>query len=458
MPSGSVYGRLGTSPGAGPGEPVPITSLLSAASQSAANRVFAGPTSGGAGAATFRSLIAADFPQMAGSTLWGNPTGSAATPQAFTIQGLTNLPSPSSTLDYLLIYDHSTGALKSVSASQLPGLSSPLNQNNTWTGTNAFNAAVSFTAATSFTSAPTVDSPTGTPTAIRVPLSSGTVIYVNATGGTAACGTTGALTCGVGSSSPANPTAPSTPFDTTNHAIAWLQCCADAQGTSPTINLAHGSSVNYAINCLGQPLLGNITFFVVGDYNSPTAVKIVSPNSGYGVFAKDQCVPSLSALEIDDQGSAAGGVFSDQQGIIDLRSVTFGNFNSGAAPIIAWNGGKVNLLGADASSPSRLNTLGTSYVQAVQVQFAGIIDFNGQQVSIPSAMTISGNFAYGAGGYFKGLCTGAGAGCVGATFTGAGVAGTTGSRCAYANTYSGGTNPNSVFPGNANCTPTTSTY
>lgn len=441
LPQNTVVGRLGVS--AGPAQAVPVSSLLSAASQSAANRVFAGPTSGGSGTATFRSLVAADFPQMANATLWGNPTSTAAAPQAFSIQSLTNLPSPSATLDYFLIYDHSTGTFKYVSASQIPG-AAPLAANNTWTGTNSFSNTVTFT------NPPLINAPTGTPTTVRVPLTNNTVIYVNGTGGSATCGTTGALTCSAGSAAPTNPTNPATPFDTINHAIAWLQCCADAQGTSPTINLAHGSTTNYAINCLGQPLLGNITFFVIGDYNAPTAVKILAPNSSYGVFAKDQCVPSLSALEIDDQGSAAGGVFADQQGIIDLRSVTFGNWNSGGVPVIAWNGGKVNLLGADSNSPSKLNTLGTSYGQVFQVQFAGIIDFNSQQVSIPSAATISQNFAWGAGGYFKGIS--------GSTFTGAGVAGTTGSRCSYANTYSGGTSPNSVFPGNSNCTPATNTF
>jgi hypothetical protein len=32
--------------------------------------------------------------------------------QHFTIQGLTNLISPSSTLDFILIYDHTTGTQK----------------------------------------------------------------------------------------------------------------------------------------------------------------------------------------------------------------------------------------------------------------------------------------------------------------------------------------------------------
>lgn len=142
MPANTVYGRLGVSPG--PGQPVPVTSLLSAAQQSAANRVLAGPTSGGTGAATFRSLLYGDFPQMAAGTLLGNPTSAPAQPQAFAIQNLPNLSTPNATLDFFPIYDHTTGQIKYSSPSQLPGLGSPLAQNNAWTGTNDFQSRVTF--------------------------------------------------------------------------------------------------------------------------------------------------------------------------------------------------------------------------------------------------------------------------------------------------------------------------
>lgn len=53
-------------------------------------------------------------------TIKGNPTATnPANVQDFTIQGLTNNSSPSSTLDYLIIYNHSTGTLQSVTATQL---------------------------------------------------------------------------------------------------------------------------------------------------------------------------------------------------------------------------------------------------------------------------------------------------------------------------------------------------
>ncbi|WP_407160168.1 glycosyl hydrolase family 28-related protein [Bradyrhizobium sp. STM 3557] len=142
MPANSVFGRLGI--GAGPGQPVPITSLLSAAQQGAANTVLAGPTSGGAGAMSPRSLIFSDLPQMGGGTLMGNPGSGTAAPQAFAIQNLPNLSAPNATLDFLPIYDHATGQIKYSSPSQLPGVGSPLAQNNVWSGTNDFQGVTRF--------------------------------------------------------------------------------------------------------------------------------------------------------------------------------------------------------------------------------------------------------------------------------------------------------------------------
>lgn len=84
LPANTVYGRLGI--GAGPGQPVPITSLLSAAQQSPPNQVFAGGPSGTATtAASFRSLVPADLPQAPVFSLLGNPTGTPAAPSYLTL-------------------------------------------------------------------------------------------------------------------------------------------------------------------------------------------------------------------------------------------------------------------------------------------------------------------------------------------------------------------------------------
>jgi hypothetical protein len=306
--------------------------------------------------------------------------------------------------------------------------------------------------------APHVNSPTGTPTALRIPLSGATTFYVNATGASAICGVNGTLTCGIGSATPANPTNPSTPFDTTQHAIDYIRQNIDARGQVVTINMAHGSSTNYGFNCLGQPLLGVVTFNVVGDYSSPTAVTVIAPNGNWAIQGLDQCVPSLSSFQITDQGSSVGGVFSEQQGIVDLRSITIGSWNTGGVPIVAIDGGKVNLLGQDPNSTITNTLAGTSYGQVFQVQNGGIIDFRGLTVAVPNGFTISAtgcggaacSMATGIGGYFTHASI--------ATFTGAGTPSTSGSRCSYTNTFSSGINPNTIFIGNVNCTPTTSAF
>lgn len=57
--------------------------------------------------------------QMNAVTIKGNPTNALANASDYTIQGLTALGSPSSTLDFLLIYDHVAGTLKNVTPAAL---------------------------------------------------------------------------------------------------------------------------------------------------------------------------------------------------------------------------------------------------------------------------------------------------------------------------------------------------
>lgn len=56
---------------------------------------------------------------MAAVTLSGNPTNGSAAPTDFTIQGLTDITTPNTTLDFLLIYDHTAGTIKKTTASEL---------------------------------------------------------------------------------------------------------------------------------------------------------------------------------------------------------------------------------------------------------------------------------------------------------------------------------------------------
>ena len=61
----------------------------------------------------------AKLAQAAAVTLKGNPTNATANVQDFTLAGLTALGSPNTTLDLLLIWDHTAGTFKSVTPSAI---------------------------------------------------------------------------------------------------------------------------------------------------------------------------------------------------------------------------------------------------------------------------------------------------------------------------------------------------
>jgi hypothetical protein len=51
-----------------------------------------------------------------------NPTSGTANATDFTVQGLTNLASPSTTLDFIPIYDHVAGTIKNVTPGAIAGV------------------------------------------------------------------------------------------------------------------------------------------------------------------------------------------------------------------------------------------------------------------------------------------------------------------------------------------------
>ncbi len=70
---------------------------------------------------TTNTISNASLAQAGAATLKGNVTSGTANVADFTIQGLTNLASPSNTLDFLVIYDHVAGTLKNVTPSAIAG-------------------------------------------------------------------------------------------------------------------------------------------------------------------------------------------------------------------------------------------------------------------------------------------------------------------------------------------------
>lgn len=57
--------------------------------------------------------------QMAAATVKGNPTNATANATDFTIQGLTDIGAPNTTLDFLPIYNHTTGTIQKTTAAEL---------------------------------------------------------------------------------------------------------------------------------------------------------------------------------------------------------------------------------------------------------------------------------------------------------------------------------------------------
>lgn len=61
----------------------------------------------------------ANIAQAGAATIIGNSTASLANQSAFTIQGLSDISAPNATLDFIPIYNHTTGTIQRVTASEL---------------------------------------------------------------------------------------------------------------------------------------------------------------------------------------------------------------------------------------------------------------------------------------------------------------------------------------------------
>lgn len=72
------------------------------------------------GSNTFTNIAVASLAAIGAATLLGNPAASAgAHPSEFTIQSLTELLAPNATLDFILAYDHTSGAFRKIAPATL---------------------------------------------------------------------------------------------------------------------------------------------------------------------------------------------------------------------------------------------------------------------------------------------------------------------------------------------------
>lgn len=227
-----------------------------------------------------------------------------------------------------LLYDATNFAWRLGSNS---GDAALLDEPNVFTSTNTFNVD------------PMVLSPTGTATAIRLPLSDATFIYVNADPGAShPCNTVlgGFHTCAPGNNSSTNPYSWTTPL-LTNEAAIFLALALDGLGVNvPHIVDADGVSTNYQVDCV-TPLVGTTGFVLHGDVLNPTAVGIVG-NDAPSVYAQDRCVPILKSISVRPTVvSTQQGVLAGHWSVIDFYSVTVMGDFTGAGVTAAIDNGQI---------------------------------------------------------------------------------------------------------------------
>jgi hypothetical protein len=295
-----------------------------------------------------------------------------------------------------------------------------------WLSTNAASSAVWY-AATWNTSA-------------RSRLTAPPNYYVNASASPATCGPTGALTCGGGNDTTGTGTQ-AAPWRTLQHAVTFVINSIDIAGQDPVnVNLAHGSSTNYQLSCTAGPFLGTSVINIVGDHNAITAVTVVDPSQGAGLAMKDGCTLTYDSIAFADAATNDGAFHilvgqTGNAGHLDAQNVTLGGMTSGVQ-IAAGNMGSVTLTGP-------LFFTGNAAI-ALQASAGGLIDLDINHGNIPNALAYSSSFAYVTdGGIILGKTT---------TFTGAGVAGTTGPKCNVGGIANfGNIDPNTIFPGSTKC-------
>lgn len=218
-----------------------------------------------------------------------------------------------------------------------------------------------------------------------------------------------------GSDTNNNCTAPGSPC-TLKGACAVRSQIATFLSGSFAINLANGTYSTTDGNGALCTIEGNnggsalALTSLVGNSGSPTSVILAAPNSSIGVLSQDLGEVSISGVEFTG-GTNATGIQCRQFAVCDYGNVVWGTFGSGGIHVNGVTGSSTNLVTGE--------TLNANI--AFHWLFTGNAIFNSSvATSIPSAIAISGAFLDATGDVNLNLSS--------ASFTGGGVAGTTGTR------------------------------
>lgn len=187
-----------------------------------------------------------------------------------------------------------------------------------------------------------------------------------------------------------------------------------------------------------SPLVGVDEFTIIGNPASPGTCLIQAPAGSVCIFARDYGTCTVNGVAFNVAGSTAGAacLSASQFGTIDVENCIFGGVTNGTH-IECQDLGSVNFIG-----PCQITGSASSFIV---VSGDAHVSLGGQTFTMPTALTF-GTFCSITSGYVT-------SNGVPSTFTGAGVAGTTGTK--YAVDLNGvlilsGT----VFPGNTTIAPT----
>jgi hypothetical protein len=226
-------------------------------------------------------------------------------------------------------------------------------------------------------------------------------------------------------------------FFSVNAAVLTIQL---ADGTYSTV--VNGSLCSIGGNTGGgSQTLTNIK----GNCGAPSNVIFSIPDGQTGLFVKDLGETEIQCVQFQGAGSGVSvGISAAQFSVVDLQSTVWGSFGNGSLLINVSQSSSLNLVGAAAMT---LNAApgGTGTV-IVLSSSANMLGANAS-IAIPSALAWGGQFIQLYGPVMANLS--------GMTFTGSGVAGTTGKRAALiGNAFltTGSIACNTFFPGNGACT------
>lgn len=284
--------------------------------------------------------------------------------------------------------------------------------------TTAFVLANGMTAAASNAQLPAAQTNLG----LRAQLTGNITLFTNAGTGSDSNDCTAATTSGGHG-----------PCATIGHTVATAYAGYDLRNNAITISVAAGTYNEQVL--AASPVVGQNEFLIVGAGSG--SVTVTAPSGEYAFYAKDWEGINISGMTLGCASGASGEILAAQFGVVDVGSDVKFAACAGATQANAFQMGSVNFPGGVTLTGSA-----ASFAGAVH---EGYINFSGSTVAIPSALAYTTFIQAAYGGNISNL----------PTFTGSGVAGTTGTKynlgtCGVV--QSNGTDLNTLLPGNANGT------